>query len=79
MAVFEYKNGRRKEMPERYVRVLERLGKGRVVAVDNEVTRPVRVIETRSIEPESELATEISPATGKPKRQYKRRDMKAEE
>ncbi|WP_238346239.1 hypothetical protein [Luteimonas saliphila] len=43
------------------------------VLIARKIARPV--YDTRHVEPE----LEISPLTGKPKRQYKRRDMKAEE
>lgn len=37
------------------------------------------VYETRQMQPEAAEEAEISPRTGKPKRQYRRRDMKADD
>ena len=80
MPVFEYTNGRTAEMSERYGRILEKLGKGRfvqnVAVAEAPKVAPV-VVETRAMEVEDD--PEISEVTGKPKRKYKRRDMKAEE
>lgn len=60
-----YSPGEAFDLPDPVARVFVRKGK---LA---EYSEPV--IETRVLE------AEISPATGKPKRQYRRRDMQAEE
>ena len=55
--------------------VAEGVGK---LLIARRIARPV--LETRQIVPEPAIeADEISPRTGKPKRQYKRRDMAAED
>ena len=66
MATFEYSNGRRADMEQRYAVLLEKLGKGKIVTA-----KPAKV-ETRQLKAEE-------PKADKPKRAYKRRDMKAEE
>lgn len=47
------------------------------VLIARKIARPV--YQTRQIEPEPPIGGEISARTGKPKRQYKRRDMSAED
>lgn len=66
MATFEYSNGRRANMEQRYAVLLEKLGKGRILP-----DKPLKA-ETRQLKAEE-------PKAEKPKRAYKRRDMKAEE
>lgn len=64
--LIEYKNGKQKEVKDFLANVL--IQRGLVKAV----------YETRQIEPEQTEEVEISALTGKPKRQYRRRDMQAE-
>lgn len=48
------------------------------VLIDRRIARAV--YQTRNLTPEPvEVVAEISPATGKPKRRYRRRDMAAED
>lgn len=69
MAMFEYKNGRRATMSDRYGQILERLGKGRVVVDQPAKAKP---IERKNLTAESD-------GKAKPKRHYRRKDMKAED
>lgn len=68
MALLEYKrDGSIREVAEPYAEILVKL---------KVATR----YETRQMEPEKPAEqVEISERTGKPKRQYRRRDMKAED
>lgn len=66
MATFEYSNGRRANMEQRYAVLLEKLGKGKILPSSHAKA------ETRQLKAEDDKAD-------KPKRAYKRRDMKAEE
>lgn len=61
------RGGRQKTMHRRFADVLVKTGL-------------VKVVEAASVqqEPPAEESPEISVRTGKPKRQYKRRDMQAE-
>lgn len=60
-----YKPGDEFELPDRLARTLVAIGK---------LSRVDPVAVTAAVEP----AVEISERTGKPKRQYRRRDMEAE-
>jgi hypothetical protein len=71
MVEFEYKNGRRRTMRPAYANALEKLGQGKIV------TKPAPK-QTKVVKAE-DADVEISAITGKPKRQYKRRDMTAQD
>lgn len=71
MVTVEYvKTGKRKQMKPVFADALVRIGAAVVV---QESVAQVQTV-TRDV-----AAEDISPRTGKPKRKYKRRDMKAEE
>lgn len=66
MAEIEYvKNGRVADIDEPFATILVKAGAARFI--------------DRQLKAEAEESAEISPRTGKPKRQYRRRDMKAED
>lgn len=65
--LIEYKrNGACKEVAEPFASILVKSG-------------VARFAEVRQLKPEPASEQDISPRTGKPKRQYRRRDMKAED
>lgn len=66
------RNGRLVRLDERVAKVLEARGK---IRLPTNKTGPVPVYETRSIEADE---PDISPRTGQPKRQYRRRDLTPE-
>lgn len=71
MVTVEYvKTGKRKQMKPVFADALVKVG---AVVVVQEAAAQVQTV-TRDVVPE-----DISPRTGKPKRQYKRRDMRAED
>jgi len=68
MVEFEYKDGRRRRMRQVFATALTKLGHGQVYQ-----TSELKPAPAPAPEPET------SPVTGKPKRKYQRRDMKAED
>lgn len=66
MAEIEYvKSGRVADIAEPFATILVKSGAARFI--------------DRQLKSEAEESAEISPRTGRPKRQYRRRDMKAED
>jgi hypothetical protein len=63
--VTENKTGKTREMHQHYANILVKTGKYHVAALNAE---PVSVVAEE----------DVSPRTGKPKRQYRRKDMAAE-
>lgn len=70
-------NGRLKNVGDRLGEALVKMGKASLPAPPKPAARePVQKV--MKAEFDTDQAPEISKVTGKPKRQYKRRDMKAE-
>jgi len=69
------RGGKVTTMHPRYAKILQRSGLVRLVD-DEEEPKPKKKTREEKVTTE---AVELSKRTGKPKRQYKRRDLKAEE
>ena len=80
--VLEIRSGKIREMEQRYADVLIRLGHVRIHKAPDQapVAAPAPAAETAEPQPVAAMSGETAPElfTEKPKRAYKRRDMKAE-
>jgi hypothetical protein len=81
MVEFQYHTGKRRKMQRVFADVLSKLGKGFVVEEASGLysTSALKASEPQTADTLTSAADEISPRTGKPKRQYRRRDMRAED
>jgi hypothetical protein len=76
MIEFAYHNGRRRKMNRVYGDILAKLGHGKIVEPSDGRYHTAALTPEVDVE---ETQGDISPRTGKPKRQYRRRDLRAED